>query len=292
MEYTHKPVEELTFTDDFMFGTVMKNKVICKGVLERLLHIKVGKIEYPSLQKTIAPFYESKGIRLDVYVSDPDRVFDIEIQTSIPPSLPKRTRYYQSLMDVDNLLRGQSYAELKESYVIFICTQDPFGKGLPVYTFRNVCGEDGTLFLDDKSYKVFYNVGAYGKEDEPELSALLKYLCERQATSGFTQHIDELVEKAKRNEKFRSVYMSLNIHEDDLRREGLQLGEKIGFERGVATGIRKGRRDGLLQGRRDGIAAGSYQAKRETAKLMAERKYPLSEIRLMTGLSEAEIKKL
>ena len=70
--------------------------------------------------------------------------------------------------------------------------------------------------------------------------------------------------------------MSLNIHEDDLRRESLQLGEKIGFERG----------------RRDGVAAGSYQAKRETAKLMAERKYPLSEIRLMTGLSEAEIKKL
>ena len=288
MEYTHKPVEELTFTDDFMFGTVMKNKVICKGVLERLLHIKVGKIEYPSLQKTIAPFYESKGIRLDVYVSDSERVFDIEIQTSIPPSLPKRTRYYQSLMDVDNLLRGQNYAELKESYVIFICTQDPFGKGLPVYTFRNVCSEDGSILLDDKSYKVFYNVGAYGKEDEPELSALLEYLCKRRATSGFTQHIDELVEKAKRNEKFRSWYMSLNIHEDDLR----MAGEKIGFERGVAAGIRKGRRDGLLQGRRDGIAAGAYQKALETAKLMAERKYPLSEIRLMTGLSEAEIEKL
>ena len=276
MEYTHKPVEELSFTDDFMFGTVMKNKMICKGVIERLLHIKVGKIEYPSLQKTIAPFYESKGIRLDVYVSDPERVFDIEIQTSIPPSLPKRTRYYQSLMDVDNLLRGQSYAELKESYVIFICTQDPFGKGLPVYTFRNVCSEDGTLFLDDKSYKVFYNVGAYGKEDEPELSALLEYLCKRRATSGFTQRIDELVEKAKRNEKFRSWYMSLNIWKDDLLREGSQLGEKIGFERG----------------RRDGIAVGAYQKARETAKLMAERKYPLSEIRLMTGLSEAEIEKL
>ena len=195
-------------------------------------------------------------------------------------------------MDVDNLLRGQSYAELKESYVIFICTQDPFGKGLPVYEFRNVCTADGSIFLDDKSVKVFYNVGAYGKEREAELSALLEYLCERRATSGFTQHIDKLVEKAKRNEKFRSVYMSLNIHEDDLRRESLQLGEKIGFERGVATGIRKGRRDGLLQGRRDGIAAGAYQKARETAKLMAERKYPLSEILLMTGLSEAEIKKL
>ena len=82
--------------------------------------------------------------------------------------------------------------------------------------------------------------------------------------------------------------MSLNIWKDDLLREGSQLGEKIGFERG----IRKGRRDGILQGRRDGVAAGSYQAKRETAKLMAERKYPLSEILLMTGLSEAEIEKL
>ena len=74
--------------------------------------------------------------------------------------------------------------------------------------------------------------------------------------------------------------MSLNIHEDDLRRESLQLGEKIGFERGIR------------RGRRDGVVAGAHQKARETAKLMAERKYPLSEIRLMTGLSEAEIKKL
>ena len=65
-------------------------------------------------------------------------------------------------------------------------------------------------------------------------------------------------------------------------------GEKIGFERGM----RKGRRDGIAEGRRDGIAAGAYQAKRETAKLMAEHQYPPSEIRRMTGLSEAEIKKL
>ena len=66
--------------------------------------------------------------------------------------------------------------------------------------------------------------------------------------------------------------MSLNIREDDLR----MAGEKIGFERGVTHGI----------------AAGSYQKARETAKLMFEHKYPLSEIHLMTGLSEEEIKKL
>ena len=215
----HKSVDELTFTDDFMFGTIMKNKPICKVVLERLLHIKVGKIEYPSLQKTIAPFYESKGIRLDVYVAEPSRVFDIEIQTSVPPDLPKRTRYYQSLMDVDCLLRGQSYAELKDSYVLFICMQDPFNKGLPVYTFENTCREESGLFLADKSYKVFYNASAYGKEKDDELHALLRYLCEKQATSHFTQTIDALVETTKNNERFRSLYMSLNIHKDNVQTE-------------------------------------------------------------------------
>ena len=78
--------------------------------------------------------------------------------------------------------------------------------------------------------------------------------------------------------------MSLNIREDDLR----MAGEKIGFERG----IRKGRRDGLLQGRRDGIAAGSYQAKRETAKILSDMRLDIEMIAKATGLSEAEIEKL
>ena len=268
----HKSIEELTFTDDFMFGTIMKHKSVCKGVLERLLHIKVGKIEYPSLQKTIAPFYESKGIRLDVYVAEPSRVFDIEIQTSVPPDLPKRTRYYQSLMDVDCLLRGQSYAELKESYVIFICTQDPFDKGLPVYTFENTCREDNTLFLTDKTAKVFYNASAYGKEKDNELHALLRYLCKKQATSYFTQSIDELVETTKNNERFRSLYMSLNIHKDDLLRQGSQIGEKIGFE--------------------EGMRKGAYQAKIETAKILSTMHLSCSDIAKATGLAEAEIEKL
>ena len=175
-----KPIEELTFTDDFMFGCIMKNEHICRGVLERLLRMKIGKIEYPSLQKSISPFYESKGIRLDVYTADETHVFDIEIQTSIPPDLGKRTRYYQSMMDSDNLLKGQNYNDLKESYVIFICLSDPFKLGLPVYTFRNICEENPSAELNDKSYKVFYNASAYEKETDKELFALLHYISAKQ----------------------------------------------------------------------------------------------------------------
>ena len=40
------------------------------------------------------------------------------------------------MIDIDSLLKGAVYSELKESYVIFICTSDPFESGLPVYTFE------------------------------------------------------------------------------------------------------------------------------------------------------------
>ena len=66
--YNTKPVDELTFTDDGMFQAVMHDPEICAEVVERLLHIKVNRIDYPELEKTIAPYYSSKGIRLDVYL--------------------------------------------------------------------------------------------------------------------------------------------------------------------------------------------------------------------------------
>lgn len=61
-----KPIEDLVFSDDFMFGAVMRDAEICKGVLELLLQVKIDHIEYPELQKSITPFYSKKGVRLDV----------------------------------------------------------------------------------------------------------------------------------------------------------------------------------------------------------------------------------
>ena len=112
--------------------------------------------------------------------SDEKHAFDIEIQTSIPPDSGKRMRYYQSMMDSDNLLKGQNYNDLKESYVIFICLSDPFKLELPVYTFRNLCEENPSADLNDKSYKVFYNASAHEKETGKELFALLQYISAKQ----------------------------------------------------------------------------------------------------------------
>ena len=74
-------------------------------------------------------------MRLDVYVrDDKNTVYDIEMQVVNTGELPKRTRFYQSMLDLQLLDKGQTYKRLKPSYIIFICLFDTFGKGRHIYT--------------------------------------------------------------------------------------------------------------------------------------------------------------
>lgn len=90
-KYRMKTVDELEFTDDFMFGTMMQDEEVCKGVLERLLKIKISKIVYPQLQESVSPFYDSKSVRFDVYLDDGKTVYDIEMQNKKLDSYRKKS---------------------------------------------------------------------------------------------------------------------------------------------------------------------------------------------------------
>ncbi len=239
-----KPFEELTFSDDFMFGKVMQNPEICAGVIERLLHIKVDHLEYPELQKVISPYYTSRGIRLDVYVKDSDRVFDIEMQSTPQDALEKRMRYYQSMLDIDDLIRGSSYDELKESYVIFICKSSPFKKDKPdwnhsVYKMETMCRDYPDLIFNDSAYKLIYNASAYKTEKDPELRAFLNFVCRNNADDNFTRKITSLIDKIKQNEINKTEYMSMNIHEYDKFRAGKKEGIAEGLKQGTLAGARQ-----------------------------------------------------
>ena len=56
-------------------------------------------------------------------------------------------------IDIDNLLKGASYTSLKESYIIFICTFDPFEKGLSHYTFKTRCLQNSEVDIKDGAIK-------------------------------------------------------------------------------------------------------------------------------------------
>ena len=212
-----KPFEELTLADDFMFYQVMQDDEICIGVLERLLKIEIDHIERQELQKEIKPYYQSKYIKLDVYVKNDDKVYDIEIQNEDMDELPKRVRYYQSMIDANELLKGMEYRMLPESIIIFICTSDPFGKGLPQYTFKNVCIEENHLILQDESTKYFFNSDAADKAPDIEIRAFLDYIKNKRPTDSFTNTIDLAVKKVKTDESLRGIYMCEPIRIQDAK---------------------------------------------------------------------------
>ena len=212
-----KPFEELTLADDFMFYQVMQDDEICIGVLERLLKINIDHIERQELQKEIKPYYQSKYIKLDVYVKNEDKVYDIEIQNEDMDELPKRVRYYQSMIDSNELLKGMEYRKLPESIIIFICTGDPFGKGFPQYSFKNICLEEKELVLQDESTKYFFNSDAADKATDIEIRSFLDYIKNKRPTDSFTTTIDLAVKKVKEDESLRGIYMCEPIRIQDAK---------------------------------------------------------------------------
>ena len=216
-----KPIEELTIVDDFMFGAVMRNPKLCKPLLEMILGVKIRKIEYPELQKAIDKRYGSKSIRLDVYVEDEaGTVYDVEIQATRKKHLPKRVRYYQGIIDLNILEKGEDYSKLRRSFVIFICTYDPFGKGRWVYTFENRCREDQSVALGDGAVKIILNTKGHVGEISDDLKALLRYMDSFVPEDSYTKALDSAVTDVRKDESFRREYMVLN----ELMREKMRLG--------------------------------------------------------------------
>ena len=217
-----KPIEELTIVDDFMFGAVMSNPKYCKPMLEMILGVKIREIRYPELQKAIDQRYGSKSIRLDVYVEDETgAVYDVEIQTTSKKNLPKRTRYYQSLIDLHILDHGTDYTDLRKSFVIFICTYDPFKKGRWVYTFENRCLEDSSISLGDEAVKIILNTKGQVGEISSDLADLLRYMEGLAPEDDYTRELDEAVSAVRRDENWRREYMVLN----EMLLDNLRLGE-------------------------------------------------------------------
>ena len=89
--------EELEIKNDFLFAKVMRDKRICMMLLEKLLQTKIKDVVYLEEQKVLDIEKDAKSVRLDVYVEDGNRIFDLEMQATNKKNLPYRSRYYQGM---------------------------------------------------------------------------------------------------------------------------------------------------------------------------------------------------
>ena len=224
--------EKATIANNFIFYKVMRhNPDVCKELLEILLEMEIDHIEMRG-EETVEIDFGSKGIRLDVYAKNNSQAFNLEMQSTESKDLPERARYYQGSIDVDCLKSGEKYKELKDSYVIFICIQDIFKKGLACYSFENLCREDNSIPLNDRAFKYFFIAKNCDKILNERQKAFLQVVLGQKASDNFTRRIEELTEEAKHNSQWRQQYMEWERQRTYDFENGKEAGIEIGKEAG------------------------------------------------------------
>ena len=245
-------INSITLKNNAMFNIVMRRPNLCKMCLERILNKSITTISYPDSEKAIDIDLDSKSIRLDIYCEDEDTSYNIELQNGVYDALPKRSRYYQSLIDVDLLDKGCEYTELKNGIIIFICTFDFFGKGRHLYTFENLCLQDSEIRLDDKTTKIFLNTKGVLDDIPKPLKNFLDFIDNGTVADSFTQELNSAVIEIREDKRWRKRLMTV----EQLIKDEASLAYKKGKTEGLAEGRTEGRAEGLAEGIAEGRASG------------------------------------
>ena len=281
--------EDLKISNDFMFKEVMKsNKGLCKRLVGSIMQQDIEDIVYIDTEKTLQPYYDSRGIRLDVILADDNHTrYNLEMQARNVISkagvalLPKRTRYYQSVIDMDMLKQGENFDQLNPLVLIFICTFDFYKEGRYVYTFKSRCLENLELELaNDVTVKL---VNAKGKQGQVNdlLKNFLEYVMTNKPVDDFTKDVERQVWAVKNDKKAREKYMVLQAK--------IREHEIVAFEAGEAQGHAAGLAEGEAKGRADGLAEGEAKKSRETALEMLKDGEPLTKIMKYSKLAKEDI---
>jgi len=260
------------FTDDFIFMMVMQSAEICRDFLQMVLpeegfeEVRVrpqGNLFFTDdnangaenftieTQKTLKFAKDRHGVRLDALAKAENKWAAIEMQTWKEPALGKRSRYYKCNMDLDQLETGSEYRDLKRSYVIFICTYDPFGQGSPVYYFQS-WDVKNRLNIGDEAYTIVLNTSCSHDKVPENLMAFYEYVNDPSRSEGseLVRNINERVQKYN-SQEWRVKRMRF----EELRREQYEKGLSDATERLNKLTVLlagQGRVDDLIKAASDG----------------------------------------
>ena len=131
-------LQKLNLIDDFLFDVTTVDLEACKIILELSLGFKIREVKWKEGQKVIHNLPGKRGIRMDFYVVDEEgQIFDVEMQKRNEGNIPKRTRFYQALLDAPLLESGEKgFDNLNATYIVVICYFDLYGYGK--YRYRCV----------------------------------------------------------------------------------------------------------------------------------------------------------
>ncbi len=200
-----------------------------------------------------------RSVRLDIVATDSaGRKINVEIQRSNKGAGRKRARYNSSMMDANLLRKGADFAELPETYVVFITEHDVIGDGQPLYKVERYISGSNKKF-EDGSHIVYVN-GAY--RDETPIGKLMHdFSC----TDPANMHYEMLAERVRFFKESKEGIAIMCKAMEDMRNESL--------------------REGMREGMRE-------EKKLTVLRMLEMGKYALEEVAKISGLSLEEVEKL
>ena len=241
-----KTLQELNLTDDFLFDVATEELENCKAIIELTTGLRLKSLKWKSGQKVIHNLPGKRGVRLDFIAESEDgRIFDVEMQNRNEGNIPKRTRFYQALIDAPILKSGErGFDKMNPLYIIIICNYDPYGKKKYCYTFDNQCKEVPGLRLGDEVTKLLLSTKGENEEEVPkELVDFLHYVTESNE-NGLPDECDERLKRL--HESIREIkasadmeveYMKMEERERIIRDEGVEFGKQLGIINGKMEDI-------------------------------------------------------
>ena len=237
-----KTLNELTLLDKFLFDEVMDIPEAHEAALRIILGDENLRLLSPSqTEKELRTAPWLRSIRLDVYSVDENlRIYNTEAQKSRKPDLPRRSRFYQSVMDSSLLKSGdESFNLLNDTFNIIITPFDLFGEGKYCYTFHARCDENPSLVLEDGATRIFLNTrGTNRDEVSEELVQFLEYMEQSALNVDIPNTNENLI---KIHTHVRQVKASEEIGVKFMQRwEEEAMWKREGREDGLAEGLTKG----------------------------------------------------
>ena len=243
-----KPLEDMDVIDDFLFSEIMSDEKdgieVCRIILSCVLKREVGEIHFTPQRAVPGVSERLHGIRMDAYVTekktdagDDISVYDIEPDTRSDKKaeLPKRSRYYGDLIDVQLLNTGIEYEKLPELVTIFILSYDPFGESAMYYEAGSIIKTHSHIPYNDGVRRIYpYVDGKLPKsagDDEKKLRNLLRYIgksTEANVTDDTTRKLNDIVAKTKLKRDIGVRYMK----SWEIARDYIEQGIEQGMERG------------------------------------------------------------
>ena len=251
-ETPKRKLEDLNMIDAFLFDkatTSVQNAItISKVIIKRATGLDVENIVVETEKQISGMDLNKRGVRLDVYLTEEDmnagkdilRLFDIEPKNYYEPDLPRRSRFYQSLIDSQLLPTDTPFRKLPDIFMIWILPYDPFGDDRMIYTVKNMVVENDQIVYNDGSTKLFlYTKGTKGGSKElKDLLTYLEYTTVANAVDSDLKEIQKIVDNVKADSRERERFMTLQemiyYEKRDSREAGYQAGLIEGIK-GVIT---------------------------------------------------------